>query len=206
MSSWTLVRTIGLGVAGAALVLGCVAQDQPPYGSGGVGGGSGSSGGTGSSSGGPSTQPMLVDVDPNQTMNATPGQGVGVFVEYKSGGHWHVWWTCDTSKTGQSCSFDNTVTVATGSITNVNGASGQPGSSVTAPSQSTEALTTTTTGIDGMTFDTPLSVGQTPIITLEVKLDGVENGQYLFFVQRGQINGGFQGMLTDPLMLEPSIP
>ena len=205
MSAWALVTTIGLGVAGAAFVLGCEADAQSNSGYGYVGGSGG--GGTGSSSGGGSTQPMLVDVDPNQTMNATPGEGVGVFIEYKTGGHWRVWWTCDTTKTGQSCAFDNVVTVASGSITNVVGAMGQQSSSPTAPMfQGVEATTTTTTGIDQMTFDTPLSAGETPIITLDAKLDGADSGQYLFFVQRGQINGGYRGMLTDPLMLEPSTP
>ena len=208
MSAWAFVTTIGLGVAGAALVLGCEADAQSGGGGYmGSGGGSSSSGGSGSSSGGGSTQPMLVDVDPNQTMNAAPGEGVGVFIEYKTGGHWHIWWTCDTTKTGQSCGFDNVVSVASGSITNVTGATGQQSSSPTAPMfVSVQATTTTTANIDEMTFDTPFSPGETPIITLDAKLGGVENGQYLFFVQRGQINGGYRGMLTDPLMLEPSTP
>jgi hypothetical protein len=49
--------------------------------------------------GAPSATPLLVDVDPNQTLSAAPGQGAGVFIEYKTGGHWHVWWTCDTALT-----------------------------------------------------------------------------------------------------------
>ena len=180
------------------------------------GGGSGSSSGgtgTGSSSGGssPSAQPMLVDVDPNQTMNAAPGEGVGVFIEYKTGGHWNVWWTCDTNNTGLNCAFDNVVTVSTGTITNLTGEQLEASDAVTQDSpQKVEALTTTTTGVDGITFDTPFSSGQTPIITVQAQLSGVYSGQYFFFVQDGQINGGYTAnpdhMLTDPLMLEPSSP
>ena len=48
--------------------------------------------------------------------------------------------------------------------------------------------------------------GTTPVITLNAELSGMEAGQYLFFVQDGQINGNYAGTLTDPLMLEPSSP
>jgi hypothetical protein len=213
MLAWSFVRTVALGVAGAALavasVSACVVQSEPGsgYSGDGSGGSSGGGTGTGSSSGGASAQPMLVDVDPDQTMNAAPGEGVGVFIQYKTGGHWNIWWTCDTNKTGLGCSFDNTVTVSTGSIANLAGQALETSDSVTQPStQKVEAVTSTTTGVDGITFDTPFSSGQTPVITLDAKLNGAENGQYLFFVQDGKINGDYQGMLTDPLMLEPKTP
>jgi len=150
---------------------------------------------------------MLVDVDPNRTMNASPGEGVGVFTQYETGGHWDIWWTCDTSKTSLPCAFDVTVTVSTGTIANV---AGQTLAAAEAPTQastqSVELVTTTTTGIDGMTFDTVVPAGTTPIITLNAKLSGMDAPQYLFFVQDGQINGDYAGTLTDPLMLEPSSP
>ncbi len=222
MLAWSFVRTMAFTVVGcatSALALGCVVTNDPS-GGGGYGGGSGGSsgGGSGSSSGGGSTQPMLVDVDPDQTMNATPGDGVGVFVEYKTGGHWHVWWTCDTNKTGLSCSFDNLVTASTGDIENLVGQALESSDTLTQSGKGqVEALTTTTTGVDGMTFDTPFSSGTTPIITLTMKLNGIESAQFgcqngggncnvLFFVQDGQIDGNYQGSLTDPLMLEPKLP
>ena len=215
MLAWSFVRNVGMsvvGVAAAALALAnvtaCVVQSEPGSYSDGSGGSGGT--GTGSSSGGSggSPQPMLVDVDPDRTMNATPGQGVGVFVEYKTGGHWNVWWTCDTNKSGQSCAFDNVITVSTGSITNLAGQ--QPGASPSASQdspQKIEAITTTTTGIDGVTFDTPFSAGQTPVITLTVTLNGVQSVQSdcqsggscndVFFVQDGAIDGNYQGSLTE---------
>jgi hypothetical protein len=208
---------VGLGVVAAALALGCVVQSEPQGGYGGSSGDTGPSTGTGSSSGGsgtPSSQPMLVDVDPNKTMSASPGKGVGVFVEYGSGGHWNIWWICSAT-----CDYDNVVTVSNGTITNVAGQQLEASDSVTQDSpQKIEAITTTTTGVDGITFDTPFSSGQTPVITLTVKLNGVESAQFacqnstgemcnlMYFVQDGQIDGNYQGMLTDPLMLEPSSP
>jgi hypothetical protein len=188
-------------VAIAALVaLGCssessaVAYSTPGY----AGGGGSSSSGSGSGTG---TKPMLVVVDTDRVMNATPGDGVGVFTEYRSGGHWRIWWTCDTNKTSQSCAF--TVTVTSGAISNVAGISLQTGDAVVQVDPTdAEANTTTTTSVQGMTFDTP--PGAT--ITLDAQIDTQHSGEILFFVQDGKINGGYMGTLTDPLQLEPLTP
>jgi hypothetical protein len=144
---------------------------------------------------------MLVVVDTDRVMNANPGDGVGVFTEYRSGGHWRIWWTCDTNKTSQSCAFD--VTATSSAVSNVAGISLQTGDSVE-PTGSTEASasTTTTTSVQGMTFDTP--PGAT--ITLHAQIGGQDSSEILFFVQDGKINGGYMGMLTDPLKLQPSAP
>ena len=210
MGAWSVVGTLGAGAVIAAFMAGCIV-DSSQSGSGtGYAGGSSSSGGgpSGSSSGTSAVQPMLVDVDPNQTMNASPGDGVGVFVQYKTGGHWTIWWTCDTNKTGESCAFDNVVSVSKGTIANVASMSpslAAPGVTQSAPG-TFEAQTNTSTGIDGVTFDTPLTSGDVPVITLDAKVNGQDNPGWLFFVQGGQINGGTHDVLTDPLMFEPSTP
>jgi hypothetical protein len=208
LTAWRIARPFALGVTvSAALLMGCSvdATSSDPGGGYSYGGGSASSSG---SSGGTAGQPMLVDVDPNRTMNATPGDGVGVFTQYQSGGHWNVWWTCDTNKTSLPCNFDVTVTVSGGSITNAVGTALERTDTLTqATPQTLEVTTTTTTAVDGVTFDTVLPAGTTtPVITLDAKLNGVEDPTYLFFVQDGNINGNYTGQLTDPLMLEPSSP
>lgn len=210
-SAWARRGTMAFALAAAALAAGCSSEaggsvaGTPGYvGGGASSGGSSSRGSAGTGSG----QPMLVDVDPNRTMTANPGDGVGVFTEYQTGGHWHVWWTCDTNKTSLGCGFDVSVSVLSGTIANLAGQGLGPDDRLTQPgTRQIEAKTVTTTSIDGMTFDTPLDPnGDAPVITLDVKLDGQQSGQYLFFVQDGKINGGFTGTLTDPLMLEPSAP
>jgi hypothetical protein len=144
---------------------------------------------------------MLVIVDTDRVMNATPGDGVGVFTEYRTGGHWRIWWTCDTNKTSQSCAF--TVTATSSSVSNVAGISLEAGDSAD-QTNLTEATasTTTTTSVQGMTFDTPPDA----TITLDAQIGGQESPEILFFVQDGKINGGYMGSLTDPLKLEPSAP
>lgn len=185
--------------------------------SGGAGGGGGTTRGTGgaastgksSGSKTPSASPMLVRVDPDVTMNASPGQGVGVFAEYDRGGHWHLWWTCDTNVTGESCPFDVKVTVARGGITNA--ASEQFASTDTLVTPTTpaageagavEAKTQTTTGSPGMLFDT--APGAT--ITVSATVGGLYSGAFLFWVQGGKIDDGFRGTLTDPLQLVGASP
>jgi hypothetical protein len=214
MLAWNIARTFALGVAfSAGILVGCGTEEEPTVEGAGGGYGGGSSSGTtsgsssGSSSGGTSTTPMLVDVDPNRTMTATPGAGVGVFTQYQTGGHWSIWWTCDTTKTGLPCAFDITVSVMTGTIANAAGQSLAAGDTLgETSSQQIEVQTDTTTTLQGVTFDTVVPAGTTPIITLDAKLNGVDDPSYLFFVQDGAINGNYTGNLTDPLMLEPSSP
>jgi hypothetical protein len=153
-----------------------------------------------------STAAMLVEVDSNQTMNAQPGEGVGVFVEYNKGGHWHVWWTCDTNQTAQSCDFSVSLAAATGNISNID-ATELAGGLYSAPTPSRlEARSTTTTDVKGFRFDTDAGA----VITLEATLASsggdIKDGSFLFFVQDGKVNGGFEGKLTNPLRLQGNVP
>jgi hypothetical protein len=143
--------------------------------------------------------PVVVLVDPDRTLAAQPGQGVGVFTEYQTGGHWHVWWTCDSTAngTGEPCFFQILVSVPSGHLTpsDVN-----PSSYLTQPTpQSIASTTTTTTAVDQLYFDA--SPGQA--IQLDARLNGIRDGRFLFFVQDGLVNGGYTGTLSDPLILSP---
>jgi hypothetical protein len=199
-SAWALGRGFAFCVYVTSVVgVGCASETTTAA----EATGSGSYSGVGGTSGAAPQQPMLVVVDPNRVMNATPGQGVGVFTEYQTGGHWRVWWTCDTSKTGEPCYFNVIASLAPGdgTITNTAGISLQSGDALSQDTpQSVRASTTTTATIEGMTFDTPLGA----TITLDASLGGLKDGSFLFFVQDGKINGGYAGTLTDPLELQPS--
>jgi hypothetical protein len=202
MSAW-VQRAIAVCVAGgAAALVGCSGDTSGPvYGGGTSAGGFG--GGAGPTSTGAATQPMLVDVDPDKTMTAQPGQGVGVFTEYATGGHWHVWWTCDTNQTGLGCGFEVAVSVASGSITNAVGETLENSDRLVQESAAEiDLITQTSTGVDGVRFDA--SPGA--VITLDAKLNGQDDGNLLFFVQDNLVNGNYKGTLTDPLMFEASTP
>lgn len=146
--------------------------------------------------------PMLVEVDADQTMEAVGGEGVGVFIEYFKGGHWHIWWTCDTAQTRQSCAFSVSAEVASGAVSNVD-ASGLPSERppTSTPSR-VEVTTTTATEIHGIRFDTDPGA----IVTVNAAVGGFTDGSFFFFVQDGKVNGGFVGKLTNPLKLKGNVP
>ena len=197
------------GVAAAALlVVACVVREDhpsPPPEPGYVGG-TPSGGGAAPPPATTGGTPILVDVDNDKTMNATPGGGVGVFIEYGTGGHWHVWWTCDTNVNPQgalTCDFALKATVTQGTISILKddtpkGATRLAGT----PAMELDSATTTGAEAHGVYFDTAPGA----VVTLDAQIGGQEDGRYFFFVQNGQVNGGFTGTLTDPLMVEGAKP
>jgi len=200
MTPWTLGRAAALGGFVAWLTACVVEHDRSNGYMTGASAAPAPSGGTGGSA---APQPVLVTVDTGKTMNADPGDGVGVFVEYAAGGHWSVWWTCDTVKTGQSCVFDVHAEARSGALTNAQGYQLLDGDTASAPSsQEVVAHTTTTTAVTGIAFDSDPGA----IVTLNATIGGVADPAYFFFVQDGQVNGGFQGKLTNPLMFQGSAP
>lgn len=146
------------------------------------------------------SRPMLVEVDSDQIMEAAGGDGVGVFVEYGRGGHWRIWWTCDTNLTSQLCDF--AVTARADTLSEVD-ASALPLAAVKhASSTRVVVKTLTTRDAHALRFDTAPG----DVITVEATIDGLKDGSFFFFVQDGEVNGGFSGKLTNPLQLQGSAP
>ena len=148
----------------------------------------------------PVVQPLTVLIDTDQTMTATGGDGVGVFVEYAAGGHWHLWWTCDTSRSGLSCGFsiDGNAEVAAGGIRNLTGdAAAQLSNGALSISSSTAYE------VHEIAFDTTAGTK----LTLNARVQGIDPAtSFFFFVQDGKINGGYAGTLTNPLQLQGKTP
>lgn len=184
-------------LAGTGILAGCFANSSDSTGTGPSGG---SGGASATSPAGAMTRPLLVDVDTGGTLVTTAGNGIGVYVEYESGGLWSVSWTCDTVLTSLPCNFVVDASVPTGTLTNPasNGFQGGDSLAQTNP-QEIEAVTTTTTGVDAMIFDA--MPGEA--ITVSVALNAPVS---FFFVQDGKVNGGYTGTLTNPLMFQPSTP
>ncbi len=147
----------------------------------------------------PAATPILVTVDTGRTLNAAPGDGVGIFVEYASGGHWHVWWTCDTTKTGASCGFDLTIKSETGDLASITSEGVLASDSVTSTDARTiSARSLTGSNAVGVSFVAPAG----GIISIDAAVGGVRDPAFFFFVQDGKPNGGYTGPLTDPLRFQ----
>jgi hypothetical protein len=210
---WAMSRAAAIASAAlalSALAVGCAVASVPsesvgPSGNASAGstGGSSSGGGPGNSLPDANLPPMVVDVDPGGTLTAAPGAGVGVFTQYRTGGHWSVWWTCDTNVTRQPCGYQIAVSATTGALSNLHGVALESPDELLQPTVDKGiALATTTTGRDEIDFDTDPGVS----IELSVGLNPVPDTNFLFFVQGGQVNGGYRGNLTNPLILEPLSP
>jgi hypothetical protein len=197
-------------VALVALASACFVRSESSGSGGSTGGSTGSapdpsSGTVGGTDTPPSaTSPILVAIDNDKTMAAAPGDGVGIFTEYGSGGRWHVWWTCDTARTAQPCTFDLQI-VAQGSAKIENLAPEGLLATDTAELTDSQTLRThayTTTGVGGVKFETLPGT----VVQIEAKVGGVSDPSFFFFVQDGKVNGGYGGKLTNPLRFQGTAP
>lgn len=151
----------------------------------------------------PGAKPVLVEVDTGRTLNAEPGEGVGIFVEYAAGGQWHVWWTCDTAKTAASCEFDVRIASESGDLESIHSEGVLSSDSVTSTDARTiSARSSTGSNAVGVRFEGPVG----GIIAIDAAVGGIRETGYFFFVQDDKPNGGFTGPLTNPLRFKGKSP
>lgn len=149
--------------------------------------------------------PQLVTIDADATVSADPGEGVGVFVEYTTGGHWRVFTACDyntPTNPGYPCTFDVFATPLDkgADISNAKGEELSGYDTISLQSDgSVHLYAENTVGLNGVTFDTP--PGAT--IELEVYLDGQANPRFIYWVGKDVLHTGAP---TNPLDFQPSEP
>lgn len=124
-----------------------------------------------------------VSIDEGAELEAEPGAGVGVFVEYQGAGVWRVWTTCDTDVTGAACTFDlylDGANLDTSVAEDLEGAD-----ELEERGDSLLATLSTSSDTDGVIVqidpDTPLR--------LEVWLDGALDERFVSWVSAGQVQG-----------------
>ncbi len=129
-----------------------------------------------------------VTIDTGAVVEADPGAGVGVFLESVGPGEWTLFTTCDTKLTDFTCNYDLFLT-ADG--LSVNGVDLEGGDFVD------DNGATIHVGVDtGADLDTlELQTFDGAPVRLEVWLDGVQDGSYVFYVSEGVIR---QGLPTNP--------
>jgi hypothetical protein len=147
----------------------------------------------------PGAAPISLDAD--ATLSATPGRGVGLFVEYAEGGHWHLFTACDTAISGASCSFDVLVSAGPGAtLHDVRGEDLVDGDFIGLPDDDSIHLATETSlGLNGLRFDADPGAA----IALDVLLDGEPAPRFVYAVSDGAVQ---EGVPRTPVDLAPALP
>ena len=148
----------------------------------------------------PSKSPITVSIETGRTLDADPGKGVGLFVEYAAGGKWRIHTTCDTTTSGYACDFEAYATVdKSGTISSVTSEALESGDVAERTSTTVHFASHTSTGAQGVEFDaTP---GAT--VAVEVYLDGALEPRYVYWMGSGVVHAGAP---TDPVVFLPSSP
>lgn len=146
------------------------------------------------------TEPMTVTIDSDVALDASPGDGVGVFVEYYAGGTYRIWTTCDTAFSGNACAFDIFTSVDTTSAIIATTEENLEGiDSITVnPGQGTVDLRFDT----GNDYDAAV-IDVTPgaILRVEVFLDGQSDSRFTYWFGNGVLH---EGAPTNPIDFNPS--
>ena len=146
----------------------------------------------------PTTTPQTVQIVEGAPLRSAPGEGAGLFVEYRGGGEWYVWTACDTKITGLSCKWDVFVNATTGSIDRISPAPDPKANGTVSLADGTAALRAfNTTQIDGMTFH--VSEPTAPV-KIEGWLDGKADPRVFYWTGPMVIH---EGAPTNPVIFSP---
>lgn len=148
------------------------------------------------------TEPMRVNIASDVALDATPGDGVGVFVEYYVGGTYRIWTTCDTAFSGNACAFD--IFTSVDSSSNI----------IATTEEDLEGVDTITVnpgqGTVDLRFDTGgdydsavIDVTPGAILRLEAFVDGASDPRFIYWFGNGVLH---EGAPTNPVDFAPTKP
>jgi hypothetical protein len=151
--------------------------------------------------GGDEEEPQQVSIDTGSAVDATPGEGVGLFVEYGEGGVWRLWASCDTAYSGVSCEFDIIVTVDDDSeLLSVSAEELEDGDEAgTFDAASGFFRTTTSSDVDAVRFETTPGA----VLRVDTYLDGEPQPRFVYWVGDEVVH---QGAPTNPVDFVPTSP
>jgi hypothetical protein len=137
-------------------------------------------------------------IDADELLDVDPGVGAGAFIEYESGGTYHVTTSCDVEQ-GGACYWDIVVTtLADAPLLSVSPVNLEAEDSVTlGAGNQLRFVATTGKDFDGFTFQTDPGAA----IELDALLDDGPANRYLFWVGDGALHSGAP---TNPIDLVPS--
>jgi hypothetical protein len=149
------------------------------------------------------TQPARVAIATGETLEAEPGKGAGVFVEYHGDGKWRAWTTCDTLVTGTPCEYRLAFRPEEGARLNgltmgIEGSGNNLFDEIDA--QLIRVSITTTTETDSVEFRTEPPGAA---VQLQTTLDGSSDSRIIFWVGPEVLHTGAP---TNPVIFEPTSP
>lgn len=150
----------------------------------------------------PSPEILQVSIDPDTVFNdVVPGEGVGLFLEYGTGGKWRLWTACDTNYSNVACAFDATVSVDSASeILSVEGEDLEGFDDARMIDAGAAAfMSDTGSDTDGMLFET--TPGAT--VRLDMALDGKSEPRFVFWFGDGVLH---KGAPSNPVDFLPTAP
>ncbi len=133
----------------------------------------------------PSSDIAVANIDTDATMsNIVAGAGVGMFVEYATGGAWKLQFTCDTNDANLSCPW--TVQAQTLDTSEISGISDSKISQSSSYLITYETVTTKA-DVDSFTFQT--SAGTPVGFDVWLKYEDYPH-RYVFWIGDGALNSG----------------
>jgi hypothetical protein len=146
----------------------------------------------------PATNVEEAAIDTDQLLEIQPGDGAGAFIEYETGGFYHVTTSCDVGQ-GGDCYWDIVVTpLADAALLSVSPFDLEGDDSVVLGSGNQVRLVAKTgKDLDGFSFQTDPGAA----IEVDALLDNAAGNRYLFWVGDGALHGGAP---SNPIDLVPS--
>lgn len=144
--------------------------------------------------------PMLVNIDTDVALDATPGDGVGIFVEYYAGGRYRIWTTCDTDFSGNICPFEIYTSVDTSSTISAvyeENLEGYDSITVDQSQGAVDLYLETDSDYDAVELD----VTPGAILRLEAYVDGLSQPRFVYWFGNGVLH---EGAPTNPVDFNPS--
>ncbi|MGC4089974.1 MAG: hypothetical protein QM756_19215 [Polyangiaceae bacterium] len=140
-------------------------------------------------------------IDADGLIDTKQGDGVGVFVEYASGGHWHVFATCDTNISSKDCMFDVVVHSLgkSGVLSAVGDDLEDEDSASLFGVDGIQMVSYTAADFDGFYLDTDPGAA----LQVDVLLDNACGASYVYWLGGGGIHTGAP---STPFELVPSAP
>lgn len=144
-----------------------------------------------------------VAIATDETMEADPGEGAGVFVEYQAGGTWRIWTTCDTQITSTACHYQLSLQSEIGAVFSAPNefTTGMSSDRLVASSGKSISATMTTT-----TETSALEVRMEPpgaSLQLQATLDGSSDSRIIFWIGPDALHSGAP---SNPVIFEPTTP